>query len=238
MYEYGVQGSWRLDFGIVCPQDGDPGNHPESIVEELTLFGDDLWVDELVAHEDDCDGHSSSYVSFILILTGNNYHKWEEELELHLDLHDLYLTFREPKPGHPTNTSTAVERTNPFTKWINANRNCIMIVKNGVPKFIRGNIEIKHTSKEFLDAIKARFELNKKAEIITLMNRLMNTRYDGSRIVREYILGATTNASKLKDLGIQIDEEYIVHIALNTIPSQYKVILTTYIALKKEFELK
>ena len=178
----------------------------------------------------------SSYVSSIPMLTGNNYQKWVEELELHLGLLDLDLALREPKPEPLTDSSRSAERTK-FKKWTKANRKCILVLKKAVPEIIRGNIEIKDTVKEFLNAIKTRFQHNKKAEKTTLMTRLMNTRYDGCGSVREYILGVATDAGKLKDLGIQIDEEYIVHIALNTLPSQYKVIQSTYIALKDDWNL-
>ncbi|XP_042490291.1 uncharacterized protein LOC122070231 [Macadamia integrifolia] len=160
----------------------------------------------------------SSYVSSIPVITGNNCKKWVEELELHLGLLDLELTLREFQPDPLTDTSTAVERTK-FKKWTNAKRKCMLVVKKAVPEIIRGNVEIKDTTKEFLDVVKARFELHKKAETITLMTKLMNTMYDGNESVREYILGVASDASKLKDLGIHIDEEYAIHVALNTLPS-------------------
>ncbi|XP_043705412.1 uncharacterized protein LOC122655271 [Telopea speciosissima] len=120
----------------------------------------------------------SSYLSSIPILTGIPIEKWVEDLELHLGLLDLDLALREPKPSPLTDSSTTEEKAK-FEKWDNANRKCILVVKKAVPETIRGNVEVKDTAVEFLNAIKARFELNTKAESSDLMSKLMNPHYDG-----------------------------------------------------------
>ncbi|XP_043700027.1 uncharacterized protein LOC122650700 [Telopea speciosissima] len=104
----------------------------------------------------------SSYLSSIPILTGDNFQQWVKDLELHFGLLNLDLTLREPKPNALTDKSTTKEKTK-FKKWDNANRKFILFVKKAVPETIRENVEVKDTTVEFLNAVKARFELNTKA---------------------------------------------------------------------------
>ncbi|XP_043720953.1 uncharacterized protein LOC122668455 [Telopea speciosissima] len=177
----------------------------------------------------------SSYLSSIPILTGDNYQKWVEDLKLHLGLLDLDLALREPKPSPLTNNNTTEEKTK-FEKWDNANRKCILVVKKAVPETIRGNVEVKDTVVEFLNAIKVKFELNTNAESSDLMSKLMNPHYDGGN-VREYVLGLATIAAKLGDLDIKISDDPVVHIALHTLPGPYKVLQSTYTALRDKWSL-
>ncbi|XP_043725755.1 uncharacterized protein LOC122672329 [Telopea speciosissima] len=155
----------------------------------------------------------SSYLSSIPILTGDNYQKWVKDLKLHLGPLDLDLALREPKPSPLTDSNTVEEKAK-FEKWDNANR------------------KVKDTAVEFLNAIKARFELNTKAESSNLMSKLMNAQYDGSRSVREYILNLATITAKLGNLDIKISDDLVMHIALHTLLGPYKVLQSTYTALR------
>ncbi|XP_043714477.1 uncharacterized protein LOC122662832 [Telopea speciosissima] len=159
-----------------------------------------------------------------------------KDLKLHLGLFDLDLALREPKPNALINKSTTEEKTK-FEKWDNINKKCILVVKKAVPETIRGNVKVKDTANEFLNAIKARFELNKKVESSALMSKLMNAKYDGNDNVREYIFGLAIDAAKLGDLGIKIADEFVVHITLNTLPSQYNILQTTYNTLREKWSL-
>ncbi|XP_043694055.1 uncharacterized protein LOC122644726 [Telopea speciosissima] len=177
----------------------------------------------------------SSYLSSITILTRDNYQKWVEDLELHLGFLDLDLALRELKPSPLTDSSTIEEKIK-FEKWDNANRKCILVMKKAVPKTIHGNVEVRDTAIEFLNAIKTRFELNTKVESSDLMSKLMNPHYDGGS-VGEYILGLPTIAVKLGDLDIKISDDLIVHIALHTLPGPYKVLQSTYTELRDKWSL-
>ncbi|XP_068336570.1 uncharacterized protein [Pyrus communis] len=98
---------------------------------------------------------------------------------------------------------TTTEKKNEYEKWIKVNRMALL------------------------------FKESEKAEIGTLMNTLITTKYLGGG-VREHILLMVDAAAKLNALNIKIDD---VHLALNSLPPEYSQLKSTYIAQKEKWDL-
>ncbi|CAN6710655.1 unnamed protein product [Malus baccata var. baccata] len=138
-------------------------------------------------------------------LTGLNFKKWKEDIEILLGLMDLDLALREDKPAELTNTSTAEVRIK-FEKWERANRMSMMIMKKAMAQSVKGGIP-KHTNaKGFLAAIGEKFKESEKAETGTFLTQLTSMKFDGVGSVREHILKMADLAQKLKDLEVAVTD--------------------------------
>nr|XP_028949145.1 uncharacterized protein LOC114821289 [Malus domestica] len=85
-------------------------------------------------------------------LTGSNFKKWKEDIEIVLGLMDLDLALREDQPATITTESTTYQRIK-SEKWERANRMSIMIMKKAMAQSVKGGIP-KHTNaKAFLAVI-------------------------------------------------------------------------------------
>ncbi|XP_017191265.1 uncharacterized protein [Malus domestica] len=148
---------------------------------------------------------------------------------------DLDVALREEEPDVPEeDDSTKI--TNKYEKWHKANRMAILIMKRAMSDTVRGGTADMESAKEFLASIEAKFKESDKAETGNLMNSLMTTKFvDGS--AREHILGLIDIATKLNALDVAISDPFLVHLALNSLPSEYSQLKSTYNAQKEKWNL-
>ncbi|XP_050156195.1 uncharacterized protein LOC126630073 [Malus sylvestris] len=168
-------------------------------------------------------------------LTGTNYKKWKQDIEIVLGLTDLDVALREKEPDVPEkDDSTKIK--NKYEKWHKANMMAILIMKRPMSDTVKGGIANTDSAKEFLASIEAKFNESNKAETGNLMNSLMTTKFvDGS--VREHILGLIDIATKLNALDVAISDPFLVHVTLNSLPSEYSQLKSTNNAQKEKWDL-
>ncbi|XP_043693170.1 uncharacterized protein LOC122643627 [Telopea speciosissima] len=169
-------------------------------------------------------------------LSGENYRSWNEDLEVYLCLRDLDLCLREPKPADLTPANTWAEKTE-LEKWETANRKCLKVIKHAIPETMKDSITMKVTATEYLEAIRVKFESSKKAQSGDLMSKLTTTKFDGNDSTREHLLGLVALGNKIRELEINFDDDFLVTIALNSLPGQYKHLHGTYNALKDKWSM-
>ncbi|XP_043692937.1 uncharacterized protein LOC122643378 [Telopea speciosissima] len=177
-----------------------------------------------------------SLFSIVPILSGDNYKKWKEDLDVALCLMELDLALREPKPI-VTATSTTEEKQK-LEKWETTNRKCVTLIKRSIPENMKASVEKMDTATEYLPAIKELFEVSQSGEKAELMNQILSAKFDGNGSVREHILEISSVAQKLKDLDTNLDDDFLVSLTLKSLPEQYETLKTTYAALRVKWTMK
>ncbi|KAL0405197.1 UNVERIFIED_CONTAM: hypothetical protein Slati_3833600 [Sesamum latifolium] len=94
-----------------------------------------------------------------------------------------------------------------------------------------------HKVNDFLKAIEDQYVRSDKALASTLMKRLSNMKYNGSRSVREHIMQMRDIAAQLKPLEVDISESFMVHLILNSLPKEYGPFKITYNAQKEKWSV-
>ncbi|CAL8154162.1 unnamed protein product [Prunus armeniaca] len=168
-------------------------------------------------------------------LTSSNFKKWKRDLEIALGLLDHDIALREEKLVL-TYESTAEQRLK-LERLEKANRICLLITKKSMTKAIYGGIPYSKNAKEYLKAVAEKFKESDKAETGNLMNRLATMKYDRMEDMRVYLLGMVETASKLKALNVPIADPFLVHLALNSLPSSYGQLKVIYNAQKDKWDL-
>ncbi|KAM2953239.1 hypothetical protein FF1_031642 [Malus domestica] len=111
----------------------------------------------------------------------------------------------------------------------------MMIMKKAMAQSVKGGIP-KHTSaKGFLAAIGEKFKESEKAETGTFLTQLTSMKFDGVGSVREHILKMADLAKKLKDLEVAVTDQFLVHMALNSLPAKYGQLKVSYNTLKDKW---
>nr|XP_017179500.2 uncharacterized protein LOC108169832 [Malus domestica] len=157
--------------------------------------------------------------SNIETLTGSNYKKWKEDLEIALGMMDFDLALREDKPAALTVESTA-EQKSKSAQWEKANRMALMIMRRSMTSSVKGGIPKSDSAKTFFDAIGNKFKESEKAETGNFLTKLTSMKFDGVGSVREHILKMSNIAQKLKELEHPLTDQFLVHMALNSLPAQ------------------
>ena len=89
--------------------------------------------------------------------------------------------------------------------------------KCDIPETFRDVVSKEVTNaKEFLVEIEKRFAKSDNAEISIVLHNLTSMRYNSKGNIREYIMEMSHIVSKLKTLKIQLSEDILVHLVLNS----------------------
>ncbi|KAL0298745.1 UNVERIFIED_CONTAM: Retrovirus-related Pol polyprotein from transposon TNT 1-94 [Sesamum radiatum] len=110
-----------------------------------------------------------------------------------------------------------------------------MLIKKHISKGIRGSIPKCTKVKDFLKTIEDQYVCSDKALTSTLMKRLSDVKYNGSRSVREYIMHMRDIAAQLKPLEVDISEPFLVHLIVKSLRKEYGPFKITYNAQKKKW---
>ncbi|CAL9021700.1 unnamed protein product, partial [Prunus brigantina] len=102
---------------------------------------------------------------------------------------------------------------------------------------LRGSIPRSDCAKDFLVSIGQKFKESEKGEKGVLLNKLTEMKYDGRGCVRAHIMNMADIANKLKGLNMTIDDDMMVHFALNSLPKEFKTLKSSYVAQKESWTL-
>lgn len=138
---------------------------------------------------------------------------------------DFDLVLREEAPAALTATSTTNEK-NKFEKWKKANRMALLIMKKAMTESVRGGIPKSDKAKELFNSIAEKFKESDKAETM---------KFDGVGSIREHNLKMADIAQKLKDLEVPMTDQFLVHMALNSLPPQYGPLKVSYNTQKEKW---
>ena len=175
-------------------------------------------------------------VNAIQTLSGTNYKKWKQDIDICLGLMDLDIAIREDSPPEPAADAT-VDVKGKYERWLKANRIALLVIKRSMSDTVRGGIPDSKNAKEFLTSIHEKFKESDKAETGNLMNDLMTKRYNGMGCVREHILELLDIGARLNALEIPMSDPFLVHVALNSLPNEYSQLKSTYNAQKEKWSL-
>ncbi|KAL6272502.1 hypothetical protein ACE6H2_023194 [Prunus campanulata] len=171
-------------------------------------------------------------LSSIETLNGPNYEKWKLDVEVVLGVLDLDLALIEDKPAALTASSTSEQKLK-LKNWETSNRMSLLVMEKTISASVLEEIPASENAKEFLATIIQKYKPEDKAQVRKLITALNSAKFDGVGSVREYILGLAGIANKLKVLKVPIDETFLVHIAVNSLPSSYGQLVTVYSILKE-----
>lgn len=124
-----------------------------------------------------------------------------------------------------------------YERWEKANRMAKLIMLKTMTPSMRGSIPRTESAKDFLAAIGQKFKESEKGEKGALLNRLTEMKYDGRGCVRAHIMNMADIAHKLKELNMTIDDDMMVHFALNSLPKEFKTLKSSYVAQKESWTL-
>ncbi|XP_070028722.1 uncharacterized protein [Nicotiana sylvestris] len=160
-------------------------------------------------------------INSIPMLNGTNFKSWQENLNIVLGVVDLDLALRVDSPPPLTDKSTSNEKRE-IKRWKRSDCMCMMIMKKAIPEISRGNMSDKvKTAKEFMAEIDKVFVKSEKSKIGILLTSLVSMRYQGKGNIREYIMQMSHLASKLKELKLDISEDFLEHFVLISLPPQF-----------------
>ncbi|KAF2320849.1 hypothetical protein GH714_031272 [Hevea brasiliensis] len=167
----------------------------------------------------------------IEMLTTTNFKQWKEEIDFTLAMGEIDLALRENEPVKPITESSAessTEQKEQYAKWDRSNLLSLLTIRRTIPNYLKSGLRSNVNAKAYLVAVEQRYFASDKVEARTLMNRLTNMKHNHVGSVREYILNMVHIQTKLRSLKLEISDDFILHLALNTLPLDFSQIKIAY----------
>eukprot|EP00257_Ricinus_communis_P014219 XP_015571841.1 uncharacterized protein LOC107260884 [Ricinus communis] len=160
-----------------------------------------------------------SHASSVPLFNGLNFSDWCEQVQFHLGVLDLDLALQIEKSATITDESSNEEKAL-YKAWEISNRLSLMFMRMTVANNLKSKIPKTDSAKEFKKLIEERSQTADKSLAGTLMSNLTNMKYDGSLATHEHVLEMTTLEAKIKTLGMNMDEYFLVQFILNSLPPE------------------
>ncbi|GJS39387.1 hypothetical protein Tco_0564430 [Tanacetum coccineum] len=174
-------------------------------------------------------------VSGIEPLNGTNFSSWKEQVKNSLGITDLDYALRFDKPNPLTATSTVDEKRT-YDIRERSNRMSLMIMKNSILIDIRGAIPDSENAKEFLKSVAKQFKGSSKANVSTLILKILTAKYDGLSGVRAHIMMMNGMASKLNGIDMTIFEGFLVQFIMISLPARFGPFKINYNTQKEKWK--
>ncbi|XP_022894072.1 uncharacterized protein LOC111408557 [Olea europaea var. sylvestris] len=102
---------------------------------------------------------------------------------------------------------------------------------------IKSTLPQNDNVKEYLKAVEDRFCSADKSLEGRLMAEFITMKFDGNRGMHEHVLEMTNLATRLKTLGMNVDESFLVQYILNSLPAQYRPFQIHYNTIKEKWNV-
>ena len=147
---------------------------------------------------------------------------------------DLDLAILEENPI--TITSSNEEKTH-YKSWERSNRLSLMFMRMNVADNIKTTLPKIDSAKEFMGLVKECSQTVDKSLVGTLMSTLSAMKFDGSRTMHEHVIEMTNIATRLKTLGMLVNENFLVQFILNSLPFEYGSFQMSYNTMKDKLNV-
>ncbi|XP_050385321.1 uncharacterized protein LOC126801883 [Argentina anserina] len=175
-------------------------------------------------------------IGTIVQLNGNNYKKWRADMDLYLLGQSLDWCLKEAEPVL-VEDSTAQQKEHK-EKWNRANRICILTIKKTLSDIVRGAIADKTHAGEYLKCITDKYQSSDKIESGMLLTKLQSMKFSMNLNIRKHIMQMINISVQLGDLGMSLDDDFMVYQVLHSLPDQFDSLQTTYNTQKDKWTLE
>ena len=87
-------------------------------------------------------------------------------------------------------------------------------------------------AKDFLKFVEESSQTADKSLAGTLMITLTTMKFDGSRTMHEHVIEMTNISTRLKSLGIKVEQNFLVQFIINSLPSECDSFQMNYNTMK------
>ncbi|XP_068483167.1 uncharacterized protein [Phaseolus vulgaris] len=104
---------------------------------------------------------------------------------------------------------------------------------------IRSTIPKTDDAKKFLESVESmsQFDTADKSIAGTLMGTLTTMKFDGGRTMHEHLTEMKNIAARLKSMGLEVNENFLVQFIMNSLPPQYGPFQINYNTIKDKWNV-
>jgi gag-polypeptide of LTR copia-type len=173
-------------------------------------------------------------INSIPMLTDSNYKEWKDILEIILRCLDLDIALQQAKL-HVSAAESPKNIQNVHARWMRSNRLCLKVMQRTIPESFRGHVSDFTLALDYLKELEQIFIRNEMAEISIMLNKLCIMKYNDRLNVNEHVLKMINTASKLKAHKLNISEDMLVYLSLNSLSTSFGQFKVSYNCQKESW---
>ncbi|XP_052730111.1 uncharacterized protein LOC128195749 [Vigna angularis] len=181
-------------------------------------------------------GLSNNVVKF----NGLNYADWSEQIQFQLGVLDLDMAIvMDEMPAAITETSTSDEKSL-YEAWHRSNRLSLNLMHMSMAENVKPSMPKTENAKEFMKMIKeySQSDITDKSIVGTLMSELTTKKFDWSQPIHEHVTGMTNIAARLKSMGMEVNESFLVQFIMNSLPPEFGQFQVNYNTIKDKWNFQ
>ena len=119
--------------------------------------------------------------------------------------------------------SSSTEQRSSYNAWERSNSLSLMFMRMTVANNIKSTFKKTESAKEFMKLVEecSQFEPADKSLARTLMCTLTTIKFDGSCTMHQLIVEMRNIAARLKSMGMEVNENFLITFILNSLPPEY-----------------
>ena len=176
------------------------------------------------------------HATSIVVFNGFNFSDWSEQVQFHVGVLDLDLTFQVEKLATITDASSNEEKAH-FKAWERLNIISLMFIRMNIANNIKSTLPKIDDTKEFMKFVEELSQTTNKSLVGTLMSTLTIMRLDSSHTMHEHVIKMTNIAARLKSLRMAVDEGFLVQFILNSLLFEYDPFQRNYNTMKDKWNI-
>ncbi|XP_047268106.1 uncharacterized protein LOC124898510 [Capsicum annuum] len=161
---------------------------------------------------------------------------WCEQIKFHLGVLDLDAALYFEKPTAITEASSDEEKSY-YKHWDRSNRLGLMFMRMTIMGNIKTTLPKAESAKELLKLVEESSQTADRSLAGTLMGTLTTMKFDGSRTMHEHVIEITNLAARLKSLGMEVEQNFLVQFIINSLSSEYGPFQMNYNTMKDKWNV-
>ncbi|WVZ17437.1 hypothetical protein V8G54_010419 [Vigna mungo] len=168
-----------------------------------------------------------------------NYADWSEQIQFQLGVLDLDMAIMMDEMPAATETSTNDEKSI-YEVWHRSNKLSLNLMCMSMAENVKPSMPRTENAKEFMKMIKeySQSDIIDKSIVGTLMSELTTKKFDWSQPIHEHVTGMANIAARLKSMGMEVNESFLVQFIMNSLPPEFGQFQVNYNTIKDKWNFQ